>query len=519
MKKVSKIISIMLVALMVSSVISGCREDAVNNGERKLELWLGNHISSYVTDYNDIKAFQIIQDNLGIEVDFVHPSSALWEEQFNIMLASEDFSDLIQWNWNTKYVGGADAAISDGVIVDLTNYMDKLPNYKKVLDENTSFGKTVKTLEGNIPYFASVGVPDPSLGPMIRKDWLDKLGLEIPKTMDDWYNVLKAFKEKDPNGNGKADEIPFASHKSPAFNSFAAAYGTLKSTMYVKDGKVVYGSIQPEFKEFITEMAKWYKEGLIDSEFAALEKTVYDSYMSGDISGATINYVGSGMSAYLSANKDNSEYNLVAAPWPSKTTGATAYNPRQMLRQGGDDQGTALTTSCKDIDLALEFMDYLYSEEGTTLLNWGIEGETYTVENGEKKFTDYVVNNSEGLSPLEVMMPISFTSHGLVGKIMDADAYKGIQYNKPAQADAFVQWSSGDYSLMTDTWPMTADEKSRVSAINTEMQAYEEEMYTKMIMGVEPIENFDKFVAEMEKFGVRELEKIHQTAYERYMAD
>ena len=72
---------------------------------------------------------------------------------------------------------------------------------------------------------------------------------------------------------------------------------------------------------------------------------------------------------------------------------------------------------------------------------------------------------------------------------------------------------------MTLLWPMTSEEKSRISEIKTEMQAYEDEMYTKMIMGTESIEKFDEFVANMKKFGVEELEKIYQTAYDRFMAE
>ncbi|MBQ6998523.1 MAG: extracellular solute-binding protein [Clostridia bacterium] len=520
MKNVKKILSISLVAVMAVSMFTGCGDDTATSGERKLTYWLGNSVSSAVSDYNDAVALQKMQESIGIEVEFIHPSSALWEEQFNIMLASGDLTDIIQYNWGTKYNGGYDGALNDGLIVDLSDKLDKMPNFKKILEENPDYDKTIRTTDGKLLYVASFNndlVINSSMGPMIRKDWLDKLGLEVPETISDWYTVLKAFKEKDPNGNGQADEIPFASYKSPAFNWFAAAYGTKKGDVYVKNGKVVYGTTQPEFKEFITEMAKWYKEGLIDNEFAALEKSVMDANMTNDFSGATIAYVGGSMGAYLSAKKDDPNYNLVAAPWPAKTAGAPNYIGTQLNRKGGGDVGSVITTKCKDIDLALEFIDYSFGEEATDFQNWGVEGETYTVENGEKKFTDFIMKNPEGKSPTQAINPIAFTAYGTPPRVVDGAAYSQIQYSMPQQAEASVLWSKGDDSLMTDLWPMTAEEKERVSAIKTEMTAYEDEMYTKMVMGIEPVEKFEQFVAEMEKFGVKELESLYQTAYDRFM--
>lgn len=527
MKKAKKILGVVLVVAMAVSMFAGCgakTSEHNSSSERKLEYWLGNNVSSYVSDYNDAVALQEIQKLVDIEVEFVHPSSAAWEEQFNIMMAAQDYPALVQYNWGTKYAGGYDGAFADDIILDLTPYTDKLPNYSKVLNENPEFAKTVKTTDGKMLYFATMTndtVTNANMGPMIRKDWLDKVGLDVPTTIEEWYTVLKAFKTQDPNGNGQADEIPFAAYKSPGFNWLAPAYGTKKGDVFVKDGKVVYGSIQPEFKEFVTEMNKWYNEGLIDTEFAALEKSIVDANMTNDISGATLAYIGGSMGNYISARKgDGSGYNLVGAPWPSKVAGAPNYIGTQQSRLGGSDVGTVITTNCNNLDVALEFMDFMFSEEATILQNWGIEGKTYTVdENGKYKLTDFVLNNPDGLSPVEAMTPIAFTAYGVPARIIDGEAYSQVQYSMPAQAEAAVLWSEGDDSLMTLEWPMTAEEKARVSEIKTAISTYEDEMYTKMIMGKEPISKFDAFVSEMKARGVDEMVQIYQTAYDRFLAE
>lgn len=521
MRRVKKVLSIALVAVMAVSMFTGCGDAPVSTGERKLTYWIGNDLKESISDYNDYVALQKMQESIGIEVEFIHPSSAVWDEQFNIMMASGDFTDIIQYNWGTRYKGGYDAALEDGIIVDLTDKINKMPNFSKILKENPDVNKTLRSTDGKLLFVATITddvITNANMGPMIRKDWLDKLGLEMPETISDWYTVLKAFKEKDPNGNGQADEIPFSAYKSGAFNWFAAAYGTKQSDVFVKDGKVVYGTIQPEFKEYITEMARWYKEGLIDSEYSAVDKKVLDANMTNDISGATIAYVGSSMGNYLAVKKDDPNFNLVAAPWPSKSEGTPNYIGTNLNRRTGNDVGTVITTKCKDVDLALEFLDYSFGEEATIFQNWGVEGKTYTVENGEYKLTDYVLNNPDGKSPTQAITPIAATAYGVPPKLMLGDAYIQVQYSRPQQADAARLWAQGDDSLMTLQWPMTAEEKSRISAIMTEIKSYEEEMCTKMVMGKEPVENFDKFVAEMKNFGVDELVSIYQTAYDRFMS-
>lgn len=517
MKKLKSILCVGLAVLMVASVFTGCKKE-VEVGERKLTYWMGNTPSSYgMSNMGEVGALKTIQENIGIEVEYVHPSSAAWEESFNIMIASDDMTDLINWNWGTKYNGGYAGAYNDGIIIDLSDKLDKVPNYKKILDSDPTIDKTLRTVDGQLFYF-SVIRNDPKInvyyGPMIRQDWLDKLGLEMPQTISDWYNVLKAFKERDPNGNGKKDEIPLAINKTAAFGHFAGAYGIVKGGFYVKNGKVHYGSVQPEFKEFITEMNKWYKEGLIDSEYPAVDRAVADAYMVNDISGATLGAVGSGMTTYINVAADKPYYNLVAAPWPSKDANSPKYIPMNIKKLAESDEGTVITTDCDNLDVALEYMNYLYSDEATVLQNWGVEGTTYVNENGKLKFTDAILNSPDG--PAKALAPYALTITGAPVKVMDGAAYASVQFNKPAQANAAEVWATGDYSLMVDDWPLTADEKAEASSLLAQIQTYENEIFTKFVMGKEPISNFNKYVSRMEELGVKELVAIYQRAYDRF---
>src|SRR5262249_28456720 len=147
---------------------------------------------------------------------------------------------------------------------------------KKALDSNPRWHKEVVNDDGDIFCFPFLR-GDPYLqtfqGPIIRKDWLDKLGLKVPTTMDEWHDLLMAFKTKDPNGNGKDDELGFTamlgSRPLDGFTSshvFVGAWG-IAVEWYQEKGTVKFGMVQPEFKEFLSTMAQWYKDGLIDPDF------------------------------------------------------------------------------------------------------------------------------------------------------------------------------------------------------------------------------------------------------------
>lgn len=119
-------------------------------------------------------------------------------QEFNLVLASNDLPDVWMNNW-LNFPGGPKRAIDQGYILRLNDIIDKYaPNFKKVLQENPQIAKDIRTDEGDyyaFPFIRSE-FDKTYVGPIIRKDWLDELGLPVPETIDEWYTVLKAFKEK-----------------------------------------------------------------------------------------------------------------------------------------------------------------------------------------------------------------------------------------------------------------------------------------------------------------------------------
>lgn len=509
---------------LVLGVFSGCQNaEQRSTNKVKLEFWCANAAKDNISNYNEVESFRKLQELAGVDVEFIHPSTAASGEQFNVMIASGEYPDIISWNWSSGYVGGIEKAYSDGVIVKLDDYTDKLQNYIKMIDANPDYKSAAYASDGSL-YCLGALKEQLSLnvfyGPMIREDWLKKLNLNMPQSIEDWYAVLKAFKTQDPNGNGKADEIPFAGFSGDyTFHYFSGAYGVLKGQFHPKpDGSFVYGSIEPEYKEFITEMHKWYEEGLIDQEFASVGKNIVDANMTNGISGATIGYLGGQMGNYLAAKQDDASYSIAGTPWPSVKSGAPQYCSYPTMKYMIDaGSGAAITTQNKHVEETLKFLNCCYSEEGTVLQNYGIENVSYTKEGDSYRFTDLILKNPDGLSPAQAITPYALTKEGGT-KMMLSDAYNQIMQNYPQQNAAVQTWASGDLSLLTPNYQMSTEDRKKCTSILNAVETYENEMLVKMVMGIEPISKFDEYVSTIKSFGIDEAIQIHKAAYEKSMA-
>ncbi|WNR43040.1 type 2 periplasmic-binding domain-containing protein [Paenibacillus roseipurpureus] len=473
------------------------------------------------------EGFQEIEKRTGIHIEWQHPATP---DQINVMLASGDYPDVIFWDIN-NIPGGLKGLIDDGTAVKLNDLVDKYaPNYKSILAKYPDIKKFATMDDGTMPAFYQLD-PDPRrlayTGFFMRKDWLDKLGLQPPTTIDEWHTVLKAFKEKDPNGNGKADEIPYTIAKTnngvlggglSGITEFATAWGVLDG--FYRDpssGKLQYGPIQPPFKDFLTTMNSWYKEGLIDSEYASTDAKSRDTKLQGDLAGATYSTVGGGLGNNTKAARaKNSNFKFIGLTPPVGPAGKP-YNYTADLIQKVGWQGVITKSNKYPVETA-KLLDYLYSEEGQTLLNWGIEGKSYTVKDGKKQFTDEILKNTAGKSPNQAISHYAFPINGFT-KVMDFDAYSQINLVLPEQQEAATNWGKGDTSLNTPLGlGFSTSELSKLTAMMADINTYKTEMILKFIMGVEPLSNYDAFVKKLKIMGIDDATKMYQAAYDRFNA-
>ena len=198
-----KKIKLMAIAgvLCLSLILTSCASLGLSKKESKPEGTISYWMPLSATDKVEIKDMaktplgKALKERTGIDVEYIHPDS---DEQFNLMLASGDLPDIIQTNWVTDYPGGPEKAIQEKQIITFDEMMEEYaPNLTKYLKEHPEIDKLVTTNDGKHYMFPFIRGDEYLLishGPVVRKDWLDDLGMEVPETMDDWYNMLKEFK-------------------------------------------------------------------------------------------------------------------------------------------------------------------------------------------------------------------------------------------------------------------------------------------------------------------------------------
>ncbi|WP_308638297.1 type 2 periplasmic-binding domain-containing protein [Paenibacillus silvisoli] len=488
-----------------------------------LTYWVGNHsaAAAQMKTYADMEMYKELEKRTGVKVEFQHPplDPQQAKEQFNLMVASTELPDVIETGWGgDAYPGGPEKAIEDGKIIKLNDLIDQYaPNLKALLEAHPDWKKQITTDSGTIYAFPFLRGDDKVrvfFGPALRQDWLDKLSLSVPTTIDEWYTVLKAFKEKDPNGNGKADEIPFYIDKDllNVDAPFLGAWG-INYNFYQDAGTVKYGPIQPEYKEFLTTMNKWYKEGLLDQDFAAPNAKLFDNKMTTNLLGSSVLYNGGGIAKYTNLMKDaDPSFKLTAAPYPVIHAGDTPIWGQKDFAFTGI--GAAITTSDKNPEETVKWLDYAYGTEGELLFNYGIDGVSYKMDGGKAVLMPDLLNPPGGVSVQQAIG--KFTRSTWSAPFVLSDNFQMQYLVLPEQKNALEVWSKPTVERKLPLISPTQEESGKFASVMTDIQTYRDEMLLKFIMGAEPIENFDKYVKKIQSMGIDEAIQIEQAALERF---
>jgi putative aldouronate transport system substrate-binding protein len=484
---------------------------------------LPNNVSASLTSFSEMLCYQELEKRTGVHLEFQHAAdqSAQMEEQFNLMIASGQYADIIERNW-LSVAGGPAKYLGDGVILRLNDLIDQhAPNLKKVLDSNPRWRKEVTTDDGDLfclPFLRGDDFLQTFQGPIIRKDWLDKLNMKAPTTIDEWHDLLTAFKEKDPNGNGQADEVPFTSSLGgrplQAFTSSHVMVGAWGIAMefYQENNVVKYGAIQPGFKDFLSTMAQWYKEGLYDPDFPAMDQKLEDAKITGNQLGTFIMNTGNGIGRYtgLMAEKDPN-FKLIAAPYPTLKAGdKPVLGQRDNTFPG---VGAAISTQCKNPEEAIKMLDYAYGDEGHMLFNFGVEGKTYTLVDGYPKYTELVTKDPK--LPLANSMARYFRSV-FNGPFVQDRRYIEQYAFLPEQQDAIKIWREPSNEMQMPPVTQTQDESKRFASITNDVVTLRDEAIIKIIVGQTPVAEWDNVVAQMKQIGIEEAITLRQAALERF---
>ncbi|OOO00162.1 MAG: hypothetical protein ATN35_08870 [Epulopiscium sp. Nele67-Bin004] len=409
----------------------------------------------------------------------------------------------------------------EGAFVAISDYWDYVPNFRAYLDENPDVEATITAWDGNIyhiPYIQSGGVARTYF---MRTDWLDNLGLEVPETVEQLEEVLIAFRDDDPNGNGIKDEIPYFNDNWMEMMRLvnlwdARCYGMdsyVEKVIPREDGTVYHAWVQDEFKEGVQNLSRWYDMGLIDKEIFTKGVAARVEYLPKDIGGMTHEWTPS-TSAYNDAvDIDGFKFEIIAPPI---TDTGNQWEEHSRLRVKPD--GWAVSTNCSDPEVALAYMDYIYSDYGQILSNYGVEGLTYEMIEGQPTFNDYVLNNDENVA-VNIFLERYIGTQLKHGYLMDYEyEYQWTHEVGRAGVDLYTQ---NDYSvLQLPPLPWNVEQKKVIDTKLAGINMYTNEMVQKWILGDPSLidAEWDTYLAELEKLGLQELLDTYQEAYTTYLS-
>ncbi|MDR1541887.1 MAG: extracellular solute-binding protein [Clostridiales bacterium] len=473
----------------------------------------------------EVTAYVELEKRTGIDIEWLHPPIGQEKEQFNLMIASGDIPDMIYFDWMNA-PGGPSKYIDDGLTLRLNDIISQYaPNLQAVFDEYPQVNTQARLDDGTLFMFPFVK-PDPSIrtynGPIARKDWLDKLNIDLPVTMDDWYVMLKAFKEQDPNGNGESDEIPFSSIKLDSVKWFAGAWGmkirmdTQSTNPFYRVGdEVHFAPLEEDYEEYMAVMRQWYSEGLIDPDFAATDGTRQNALISDNKAGVFWGGASGGLGKFLNSIQPiQPEFNLTAVQYPAGKAGIN-YNTHPDTVNSIPGTGSVITTANKHVEETARLFDYMYSKEGQLLMNFGIEGVTYNMVDGEPVYSDAIFNDPDGRSP-----DIMVASHTTTPE--ETSVYASGYYTQmlflPQQKEALQIWGNGDFSLNMPPITYTSEESQALAAIMNEVNTYVDEMFVRYILGQSGVDDFEAFRANLRSMKIEEALQTAQNALDRYNA-
>lgn len=476
-------------------------------------------VASIMDDINDNLTAQKYEELTNIHFDYTNTSNDAAETNFQLMIAGGDYTDVIEAG-DIRYADGADAAIDADVFVDLTELLPEYcPNYTAIVDYyGLQADSTTESGRYAAIYKLYDDVQPASYGPFIRADYLEQVGLDIPETYADYEEVLLAFKNElglsEPLGLGGAG-IPNGNYLVAGYgvNGYAQTEPKVIAPYMQKDGQVLFGASTPEFKEYLTMMNDWYNKGIISSDFISNHAMFYnsDGVMAGDIGVFYTN-----VDDVQSLITTDPSIKVAAIPDAVQNEGDTLHVGGNQVHGAFTDGGFVVTTAATDeeVELYLNFQNFLFSEEGSIMCGYGVEGVTFEYNEDNIPWpTDLILNNPDGLTQQQAKN-YYITGAGLTSPVKP---YEKASYAEEVSA-AYDTWAANlDYAYcMPENLAVPTERAYEYNSMYTDISTTVSEMTLKFITGEEPLDAYDDYVEKLNTMGLDTCVEIMQEAYDNY---
>ncbi len=475
--------------------------------QEPIKLKMFSRIAPVNGPFKDMPVFQDYAKQSNIDVEFTEVPTDGFQEKKNLLFASNELPDALFRSSLTSLE--AIRYGTAGQLIPLENLInDYAPNFKKLMEQYPEIGSAITTPEGHIyalPTVVTVGAARTDKK-WINQAWLKKLNLQEPQTTEDLYNVLVAFRDKDPNGNGKQDEIPLTARASagvglglPIIPMMSGSFGLdtqLGYNINLVDGKVEIWMGNDRNKELLQYLNKLYSEKLLDPEVFSQTEA---QYIAKQGSGNVGFFFDQTNNAFLPIQDQYTGIAPLEGPHGDRLQSQGAPVPR--------DLGSfAITSVNKHPEATMRWIDYFYSEEGSTLLRFGREGENYELKDGIPYYTQQFLNtgNQGKITPYAGGGAPHLISENVASFINPPQVQEAQKKLDPYMPE--VRYAA----------PMFDEETAKkVDVLRNDLDKYYDEQSTKFITGALSFDKWDDFQATLKKLKIEELQKLYQDAYDK----
>ena len=473
-----------------------------------------------LSSYNDLQALDLVEVATGVRYVYNEVSFFSAAEQFNLMIASGDWPDIMKAG--RYYTGGLAQALSDDVILDLSDMlMENAPDYYAALEASNQTTKdSIRTDGKDLMMVSLLNEYVNDGGAFTRGDWLEELGVEWPDTFDGFVDLL--YQVKDTYGGSHTYPADPGAGMSGAEAYFGSALFSIRSdttdlAIYVDDGTVCSGAISDGYREYLTLAAQLYADGIFNQDF----------YVSELGRGDTMGYIGSGDIFIWTGRADTMNDPLYYTDDPDMwVKPVTTYFPGESGVYDFMDEivyanteGLSITTACLDPEMALNFFNWFFTEEGQKVANYGIEGVSYNMDaNGEVQYTDLILNNPDGMN-----FNLAIAIYSVSGVVTLTDNTAKLAAYTDEVVEAINLFSSLEGTSTDHTYPngaaLDAVESDSIANQLTAVCSYAAEQCLKFVVGSEPLndETWNAYVENCIGLGIEDCVAVYQQAYDDYV--
>ena len=509
-ESMKKTLSILLALAMLLTL---CAVPALAEEQKTLSLaWAPLTVVNQFCDWSETPFVKAWEAKTGVKLEIVNPAD------FSVYFASGNYADIIYYQWN-KYPGGASKAIEDGIIIPLEDKVaEYAPDYLALLQSDKNWLNQCTTPDKHLYAFNFVRGDRRLLtsnGMFIRADWLKELNMEIPETPDELYNALVAFRDQ------KGATAPMTCtgwwmEHALDNGMFSSAFGLVKGNYYQLDGKVHYGYSEAAYKGVLEFLHKLYDEKLLDRSYLTMDGTTLTSNMLNGISGAML-HSGGGMAGIVTTarNAGDEGFTMGALPYLVANRGEKAMGGQISSNIPGG--AAAISTSCKDVETAMKFLNWGYTKEGATLMNFGVEGESFTLVDGVETYTDLINHNPDGKTMQQALGQYTLAWHE--GPFCQDINYLLQYWAMPEQQQALIAFTDNTAEeTVLPTLSVPGELTDEYSAIFSEVNTYVREQTVAFISGERSLDEFDAYLQTLKALKVERMVEIYQLALDEFNA-